>query len=264
MFEIDGVEQRNMTAVGILFRGAEGTTAVRQSSSRVDHPLTFWFLLFCPKQYSLFIFYVSVVFLPLLPPLVPLWRPTQALGWHSWRVLAARAASTSPLALTAAAVTPHPPKTTLSEGRALLNAVVSPGSSSSGGGNPAAVLEGAALATAAASTEFVALQTAVTTKEAAVAIGWKRRRDTRVAAAGGGAGVTRGWERAFPAPPAKFWKEAAAAGDGQGQARWLVTEWETWEKSVSGLVEGMKGVLVGLAASAPSLRSSLEDHLETR
>lgn len=193
------------------------------------------------------------------------------MGWHSWRVLAARAAAASPPAAAptgATAASPQPPKPTLSEGRGLLNAVISPGSSNSGSGGggakPVAVLEGAALATAAASPELVALQTAVTTKEAAVAIGWKRRRDTRAAAGG----VTSGWERAFPAPPVKTWKEAAAAevagGNGQGQGLRRATEWETWEKSVSGLLEGMKVVLVGLAASAPSLRSALEDHLETR
>ncbi|CAN0327693.1 unnamed protein product, partial [Ectocarpus fasciculatus] len=46
--------------------------------------------------------------------------------------------------------------------------------------------------------------------------------------------------------------------------RHVVAEWETWRKSASGLVEGTEGVLAGVVDAAPSLRSALESHLETR
>ncbi len=176
-------------------------------------------------------------------------------------------ASRSTTAGAAPATGLQPPKPTLSEGHSLVNAVDFPGGTGGGGGGakPIAVLEGPALATAAASAELVALRAAVAAKDVAVALGWKRR---------WGTATSPGWGVAFPAPPATTWKEAAAAaaaaesasdgGQQQQRRQQLIVDWEVWQKSVSGLVDTMNGVLVGLAAASPSLRSSLEDHLETR
>ncbi|CAN0338720.1 unnamed protein product [Pylaiella littoralis] len=179
----------------------------------------------------------------------------RALGWHSWRVLAAGAAFVAPPATGTASPQTHKP--TLSEGRALLSAVVLPGNSNGsgngsgngngGGAKPVPVLEGEALATAAASAEFAALRAAVAAKDAAVAAGAGRCRTV------------------FPAPPAMTWKEveaALAAGSSrEGQER---LEWDAWRQSVSGLVEDLDRVLGGLVGAAPSLRSALESHLERR
>ncbi|CAN0227628.1 unnamed protein product, partial [Laminaria digitata] len=43
-----------------------------------------------------------------------------------------------------------------------------------------------------------------------------------------------------------------------------VAAWTAWRESVTGLVSGMEGVWEGLVGAAPSVRSSLEDHLEIR
>ncbi|CAM9364344.1 unnamed protein product, partial [Ectocarpus sp. 12 AP-2014] len=179
----------------------------------------------------------------------------RSLGWHSWRVLAARAAFPTPLGSN-----PSPSaKPTLADGHALLDAVISPGNGSGGSGaKPVAVLEGAALATAAASAEFAALREAVAAKDAAATMAWKWR-DAPTSGSGGG-----GWGRAFPAPPSTTWKEAVAVATGGGQRRHVVAEWETWRKSASGLVEGMEGVLAGVVDAAPSLRSALESQLQAR
>lgn len=187
------------------------------------------------------------------PPLPPSFS-IQSLGWHSWRVLAARAAFPTP-----PDSNPSPPaKPTLADGHALLHAVTSPGNISGGSGaKPVAVLEGAALATAAASAEFAALREAVAAKDAAATMAWKWR-DAPTSGGGGG------WGRAFPAPPSTTWKEAVAVAAGGGQRRDVVAEWETWRKSASGLVEGMAGVLAGVVDAAPSLQSVLESQLEAR
>ncbi|CAN0104014.1 unnamed protein product [Ectocarpus sp. 6 AP-2014] len=179
----------------------------------------------------------------------------RSLGWHSWRVLAARAAFPAP---PGSNLSP-PAKPTLADGHALLDAVISPGNGSGGSGaKPVAVLEGAALATAAASAEFAALREAVAAKDAAATMAWKWR-DAPTSGSGGG-----GWGGAFPAPPSTTWKEAVAVAAGGGQRRHVVAEWETWRKSASGLVEGMEGVLAGVVDAAPSLRSALESQLQAR
>lgn len=185
----------------------------------------------------------------------PLSFSIQSLGWHSWRVLAARAAFPTP-----PGSNPSPPaKPTLADGHALLHAVISPGNGSGGSGaKPVAVLEGAALATAAASAEFAALREAVAAKDAAATMAWKWR-DAATSGSGGG-----GWGRAFPAPPSTTWKEAVAVAAGGGQRRHVVAEWETWRKSASGLVKRMEGVLAGVVDAAPSLRSALESQLQAR
>lgn len=170
-------------------------------------------------------------------------------------------------------------KTSLSEARALLNAVSLP--SSNGGvingvmsvklafaGTAVPLLEGMALVQAKASPELVALQDAVNAKDDAAALAWGARRGVpgvdRMAGAGDvGLDETgrRGWGDAFASFPIdEMWKhEGSGTGGGSGRA-----EWNAWHGSISGLVEGMNGVLAGLVDAAPSLRSALEGYLEMR
>lgn len=124
-----------------------------------------------------------------------------------------------------------------------------------------APLEGAALKQAASSVELFALRAAVTAKDAAVTLAWGGR---------SGGGVSGGWGSAFAIAPPTSWKEAVTIGREGGAVEaetgrvLLKQQWEAWRASVSSLVEGMEGVLAGVVAAAPSLRSSLEHHLEMR
>lgn len=194
-------------------------------------------------------------------------RAVQALGWHSWRAHASRAiyAPADPDSPSTRGASPNTAaKVTLAEGHNLLNAVSqgrgSLDSSGSGGSSGVPVLEGTALAQAAASHELAVLNAVVLSKDAAVRLAWGGRKGGV-----GGSGGRGGWGSAFPAAPLTTWREAVAigggGGDGGGGAR---QRWNSWHSSVTGLVDGMQGVLVGLVEAAPSLRSCLETHLETR
>lgn len=213
------------------------------------------------------------------------------LVWHHWRARASRAVSPSsapapgqadaatpgvgggPLATVAAPMTP------LSEARALLYAVfppnghvATPGSAlpgalyastaGAGAGSVAFALEGAALSQAKTSAELSALQAAVQDKENAVALAWGARRGPpKVDSSSGGEMSRPGWGDAFAAfPVSEMWKQdGGITGSGSGRA-----EWVAWHGSVTSLVEGMKGVLIGLVGAAPTLSSSLEGYIEMR
>ena len=194
---------------------------------------------------------------------------SQDLGWHSWRARASRAITVPRVTPGSSGVDSTPaPKVTLAEARALLNAA-SPstvdgiGSSSSGGDGGAgtstavAPLRGDALRLATASTELAALRAAVEAKDAAIKLSLGGRR--------GRGGGDRGWGSEFAAAPPTKWREAVALGRrGEGATAGPRREWEAWVASVTGLVEGMAGLLAGLVGVAPSLESSLERHLEMR
>lgn len=178
-----------------------------------------------------------------------------------------------------------PAKTPLAEAKVLLNAVFPPeeySASISAGlilsaSSPQGVaaltsepsgpsmpyfLEGATLAQAKASQELVALQTVVQAKETAVSLAWGARRGAPALTSPTGEELPRrGWGDAFlNFPESEMWKtDSGIAGGGSGRA-----EWNAWHGSVSGLVEGMTGVLAGLVDSALVLRSALEAHLESR
>lgn len=209
-------------------------------------------------------------YLPTYPPLSATTLRKKTLGWHSWRSRAARVTSVVVPAITGTTATSAPPaKPALAEARALLHAATpltaaaGIGRDRSGGGSGGvAVLEGVALAKAATSPELAALRAAVAAKDSALALAWRGR-----VGSGGGGGSGSGWGAPFATPPPTKWRESVALNggvDGGVGAAQVVAAWKAWRGSVTALVSGMEGVLDGLVGAAPSVRSSLEGHLEIR